>query len=61
LCVKPGVTGWAQINYKYGDTMEDVATKLEYDLYYIKNLAPSLDAYILFHTAKIVLLGRGAQ
>jgi exopolysaccharide biosynthesis polyprenyl glycosylphosphotransferase len=61
LCVKPGVTGWAQINYKYGDTLEDVATKLEYDLYYIKNLAPSLDAYILFHTAKIVLLGRGAQ
>jgi len=61
LCVKPGVTGWAQINYKYGDTMEDVATKLEYDLYYIKNLAPSLDAYILFHTAKTVLSGRGAQ
>jgi exopolysaccharide biosynthesis polyprenyl glycosylphosphotransferase len=61
LCVKPGVTGWAQINFKYGDTLEDVATKLEYDLYYIKNLAPSLDAYILFHTAKTVLSGRGAQ
>jgi sugar transferase (PEP-CTERM system associated) len=60
-CVKPGVTGWAQINHKYGDTIEDVTTKLEYDLYYIKNLAPSLDAYILFHTAKTVLLGRGAQ
>jgi exopolysaccharide biosynthesis polyprenyl glycosylphosphotransferase len=61
LCVKPGVTGWAQINHKYGDTVEDVTIKLEYDLYYIKNLAPSLDAYILFHTAKTVLLGRGAQ
>jgi exopolysaccharide biosynthesis polyprenyl glycosylphosphotransferase len=60
-CVKPGVTGWAQINHKYGDTVEDVTIKLEYDLYYIKNLAPSLDAYILFHTAKTVLLGRGAQ
>ncbi len=61
LCVKPGVTGWAQINHKYGDTMEDVTIKLEYDLYYIKNLAPSLDAYIIFHTVKTVLLGRGAQ
>jgi len=61
LRVKPGITGWAQINHKYGDTLEDVTIKLEYDLYYIKNLAPSLDAYILFHTAKIVLLGRGAQ
>ena len=41
--------------------MEDVATKLEYDLYYIKNMATSLDAYIVFHTIKTVLLGRGAQ
>ena len=61
LCVKPGITGWAQVNHKYGDTLEDVIVKLEYDLYYIKNLAPSLDAYIIFHTAKTVLLGRGAQ
>ena len=61
LCVKPGVTGWAQINHKYGDTVEDAITKLEYDLYYIKNLAPSLDAYIVFSTMKTVLLGRGAQ
>jgi sugar transferase (PEP-CTERM system associated) len=61
LCVKPGITGWAQVNHKYSDTIEDAITKLEYDLYYIKNLAPSLDAYILFHTAKTVLLGRGAQ
>ncbi|HEV2198725.1 MAG TPA: sugar transferase [Bryobacteraceae bacterium] len=61
LCVKPGVTGWAQINHKYGDTIEDAITKLEYDLYYIKNMATSLDAYIVFHTVKTVLLGRGAQ
>jgi sugar transferase (PEP-CTERM system associated) len=60
-CVKPGITGWAQINHKYGDTIEDALIKLEYDLYYIKNLAVSLDIYIVFHTAKTMLLGRGAQ
>ena len=61
LCVRPGITGWAQINHKYGDTMEDAARKLEYDLYYIKHLSPSLDAYIVLQTLKIVLLQRGAQ
>jgi sugar transferase (PEP-CTERM system associated) len=60
-CVKPGITGWAQINYKYGDTIEDTITKLEYDLYYIKNMSVSLDAYIFFHTVKTMLLSRGAQ
>lgn len=60
-CVRPGITGWAQINYKYGDTLEDTVTKLEYDLYYIKNMAFSLDTYIIFHTAKAMLLSRGAQ
>jgi sugar transferase (PEP-CTERM system associated) len=60
-CVRPGITGWAQINHKYGDTLDDTIVKLEYDLYYIKNLAVSLDAYVIFHTLKIVLLGRGAQ
>jgi sugar transferase (PEP-CTERM system associated) len=60
-CVRPGITGWAQINYKYGDTLEDVVTKLEYDLYYIKNMSLSLDAYIIFHTVKAMLLSRGAQ
>lgn len=60
-CVKPGITGWAQINYKYGDTLEDAIMKLEYDLYYIKNMSPTLDAYIIFHTAKAMLLTRGAQ
>ena len=60
-CVRPGITGWAQINYKYGDTMEDTIMKLEYDLYYIKYLSASLDLYIIFNTLKTVLLGRGAQ
>ncbi|HEX5432304.1 MAG TPA: sugar transferase [Bryobacteraceae bacterium] len=60
-CVRPGITGWAQINHKYGDTLEDSLIKLEFDLYYIKNLSASLDAYIIFHTLKTVLLGRGAQ
>jgi len=60
-CVKPGITGWAQINYKYGDTIEDTIAKLEYDLYYIKNMSVGLDAYIFFHTVKTMLLSRGAQ
>ncbi len=60
-CVRPGITGWAQINYKYGDTLEDTITKLEYDLFYIKNLSFGLDTYIIFHTVKAMLLSRGAQ
>jgi sugar transferase (PEP-CTERM system associated) len=59
--VKPGVTGWAQINYKYGDTIEDTIVKLEYDLYYIKNLSPSLDLFIMFHTAKVMLFSSHGQ
>lgn len=58
--VKPGITGWAQINYRYGNTIEDTVIKLECDLYYIKNLSPQLDFYIMFHTAKTMLLTRGA-
>ena len=61
LAVKPGITGWAQINHKYGDTALDAMIKLEYDLYYIKHVAPALDFYIIFHTAKVMLLSRGAQ
>jgi sugar transferase (PEP-CTERM system associated) len=61
LAVKPGITGWAQINHKYGDTELDAMIKLEYDLYYIKHVAPALDAYIIFHTIKVMLLSRGAQ
>jgi len=60
-CVRPGITGWAQISYKYGDTLEDTIAKLEYDLYYIKNMALSLDTYIIFHTIKAMLLSRGSQ
>ena len=60
-CVKPGITGWAQINYKYGDTLEDAIMKLEYDLYYIKNLAISLDTFIIFHTLKVMLFSETAQ
>jgi len=59
--VKPGITGWAQINHKYGDTLEDSVKKLEYDLYYIKNMSQGLDTYIIFHTAKTMILSRGAQ
>ncbi|MEJ7605721.1 MAG: sugar transferase [Bryobacteraceae bacterium] len=59
--VKPGVTGWAQINYKYGETVEDTIIKLEYDLYYIKNLSPTLDVYIIFDTAKVMLFSSHGQ
>jgi sugar transferase (PEP-CTERM system associated) len=60
-CVRPGITGWAQINFKYGETLQDTMTKLEYDLYYIKNMSMSLDTYIVFHTVKTMLLSRGSQ
>lgn len=59
--VRPGVTGWAQISYKYGNTLEDAREKLQYDLYYIKNASTGLDLMIMFQTIKIVLLGRGAK
>jgi exopolysaccharide biosynthesis polyprenyl glycosylphosphotransferase len=59
--VKPGITGWAQINHKYGDTIQDTITKLEFDLYYLKNLSFSMDLYIMFHTAKVMLLSKGSQ
>ncbi len=59
--VKPGITGWAQLRYRYGSTMEEQARKLEYDLYYIKNTSLFLDLVCIFHTVKIVLTGRGAR
>jgi sugar transferase (PEP-CTERM system associated) len=59
--IKPGVTGWAQIRYPYGASVEDAMQKLQYDLYYIKNQSPVLDAIILFETIRIVLFGRGAR
>ena len=59
--VKPGVTGWAQIRYPYGSTVEDAMHKLQYDLYYAKNHSLFLDLIILFHTAQVVLFGKGAR
>jgi sugar transferase (PEP-CTERM system associated) len=59
--VKPGLTGWAQIRYPYGASVEDAMEKLQYDLYYIKNQSPLLDVIILFETVRIVLFGRGAR
>ena len=59
--VRPGITGWAQVRYKYGNTLEDAKEKLQYDLFYIKNVSIGLDLMIMFETIKIVLLGRGAQ
>ena len=57
--VKPGLTGWAQINYPYGNTVEDALQKLQYDLFYIKNQSLLFDLSILFNTIKTVLLRRG--
>lgn len=59
--VRPGITGWAQINYHHGTTVEDALQKLEYDLFYIKNLTPFLDLFILLRTVKVVLFGKGAK
>ncbi len=59
--VRPGLTGWAQIKYKYGCTVEDAREKLQYDLFYIKNASIGLDLLIVFQTVKTVLLRRGAQ
>ena len=59
--VRPGITGWAQVQYKYGNTLADAREKLQYDLFYIKNASIGLDMLIMFQTIKIVLLGRGAQ
>ena len=54
-CVRPGITGWAQVSIKGGDSLEDTITKLECDLYYIKNMSLALDNYIIFHTIRAVL------
>lgn len=59
--VRPGITGWAQVQYKYGNTLADAREKLQYDLFYIKNASLGLDLLIMFQTVKIVLLGRGAR
>jgi len=59
--VKPGITGWAQLNYQYGSSTEDAKRKLEYDLYYVKNASPFLDMLILLGTVEVILLGKGAR
>lgn len=58
--VKPGVTGWAQVRYHYGASVEDSAEKLQYDLYYVKNHTLFLDLIVLFETVGVVLMGKGA-
>ena len=59
--VRPGITGWAQVSFDYGATVDDSKQKLEYDLFYIKNVSLTLDLLILFQTIKIVLFGKGAR
>jgi exopolysaccharide biosynthesis polyprenyl glycosylphosphotransferase len=58
--VKPGLTGWAQVKYRYGASLEDAMEKLRYDLYYIKHLSIFFDLTIVFDTVKVVLFGKGA-
>jgi sugar transferase (PEP-CTERM system associated) len=59
--IKPGLTGWAQVRYPYGASVEDAFEKLRYDLYYIKNICPFLDTLIFFETIKVVLFGNGGR
>jgi lipopolysaccharide/colanic/teichoic acid biosynthesis glycosyltransferase len=58
--VRPGITGWAQVRYTYGASIEDAIEKLQYDLFYIKNLSVSLDLFIIVSTIKTVILRHGA-
>lgn len=59
--VRPGITGWAQTQFRYGASAEDSHTKLQYDLYYVKNVTLALDARIMVETIRVVLLGEGAR
>jgi sugar transferase (PEP-CTERM system associated) len=59
--VKPGITGWAQISYRYGDSEQDAVEKLQYDLYYIKHMSPVFDLQIIFESFKVILFGSGAR
>jgi len=59
--VRPGITGWAQIKYQYGASIEEAKNKLELDLFYVKHLSITLDLAIIFETAKVMLVGRGAK
>ena len=58
--MRPGITGWAQVRYTYGATTEDALQKLQFDLYYIKNLSIAFDVFIILSTVKTVLLRKGA-
>jgi lipopolysaccharide/colanic/teichoic acid biosynthesis glycosyltransferase len=58
--VRPGLTGWAQVRYSYGSSVEDALQKLQYDLYYIKNSSLALDLFIIFDTIKTVIRRKGA-
>ena len=60
-CVKPGVTGWAQVRYQYGASVDDSMQKLQYDLYYVKNHTLFLDSLVLCETVRVVLTGQGAH
>jgi sugar transferase (PEP-CTERM system associated) len=59
--IKPGITGWAQVRYSYGATFEDAEEKLQYDLYYVKNMSLFLDMLILLYSIQVVLFGKGAR
>jgi lipopolysaccharide/colanic/teichoic acid biosynthesis glycosyltransferase len=59
--VKPGITGWAQVNYSYGASIEDAREKLKYDLFYIKNLSIFMDVMVIMRTVKTVFFGEGAR
>src|SRR5436190_2240228 len=59
--VKPGVTGWAQVRYRYGASVEDAMEKLRYDLYYIKHLSIAFDLTIVIDTVKVIVCAKGAQ
>jgi len=59
--VKPGITGWAQICYRYGDSEQDAIEKLQYDLYYIKHMSPVFDLQIIFESFKVIIFGWGAR
>ncbi|MGP8270415.1 MAG: TIGR03013 family XrtA/PEP-CTERM system glycosyltransferase [Terracidiphilus sp.] len=59
--IRPGITGWAQVRYQYGASLEETKRKLEYDLYYIKHVSIGLDLLIIFETVKTIILRRGAQ
>jgi sugar transferase (PEP-CTERM system associated) len=59
--IRPGLTGWAQVRYGYGATLEETKRKLEYDLYYVKHMSVGLDLLVIFETVKTILLRRGSQ